>query len=733
MDRSFPPRYPVLVSSSSLDALIYASLPQDLAIHNHTCTCTSPSSPSQLSPPNPPCPNMGLKDTIFSRLDSSTPPPVPPKDWTPPGSPSRSANISAHTSPRNSPGTTRRKTSKRKPKRSLGLGLLDFSIPGATATNSDEFLSPSLSVSSLPLATPPLGTPDLLPDLPAPLPRHPDLLDESEDDDGDTRSWYDMNCVVRRGGTIPHHPFRQDFVPYMQAYSEAAFANDEATFELLKKVSPPGSPTFWDYGSRPPATVLDLGSGKGYWAVDAATTWKFAGTKVTAFDLIDLGRPLREQLDPEIAENMYWVRGNFLLRKLPFKDNSFELVRMANLHLAVPHHAWYPLIQEVHRVLKPGGRIELIDDQLFFPKIQYPFDWIDDPRKASRRNARVMEDPLQLNFLPGSTRVPSDLLSSASSKPVPAPVAEFRESVDNAKYLEAQFERMLVEKYGIYPRPHKVISEIFDSVFGSTNYHRLLDMQVAVPVAPEEPAEKPTGRRSTDDDRSRILGLGITIEWDKKDRPALQRATSSRTNIPRIPRPQGMSSKAERVLVGNRSMDYRKLPPYQAEGIIILPSTFIPCQPDVLEMHACRHMNTLLACSYALRSFLLEEARKLNEAHKTHVSFDESMFDDTFKDMMSDYESFKRRRMNWPRDLPGVMFEEDEPVESSFNIPFLGSPLFSKDSGSSRPNFFGRHRAHSMSGEPLFKRVEGQADDVIVRTFRVFSARKPVHAKGANV
>ncbi|CAL1694597.1 unnamed protein product [Somion occarium] len=109
-------------------------------------------------------------------------------------------------------------------------------------------------------------------------------------------------------------------------------------------------------------------------------------------------------------------------------------------------------------------------------------------------------------------------------------------------------------------------------------------------------------------------------------------------------------------------------------------------------------MNALLAL------FLLEEA------HKTDMPSNEWEFDNPFKDMIWDYECFNCLRTNWPQDILDVMFEEHELVESSFNIPFLGSPLFSKDRGSSCPNFFGRRRAQSMSGKPSFKRVKGPAD-----------------------
>lgn len=53
--------------------------------------------------------------------------------------------------------------------------------------------------------------------------------------------------------------------------------------------------------------------------------------------------------------------------KLPFPDNTFDLVRMANLALCIPYDQWELVLRQVHRVLMPGGRLELIDDDIYFP------------------------------------------------------------------------------------------------------------------------------------------------------------------------------------------------------------------------------------------------------------------------------------------------------------------------------------------------------------------------------
>jgi len=53
--------------------------------------------------------------------------------------------------------------------------------------------------------------------------------------------------------------------------------------------------------------------------------------------------------------------------KFPFPDDTFDFVRMANLALCIPYDKWEFVLGQVHRVLTPGGRLELIDDDIYFP------------------------------------------------------------------------------------------------------------------------------------------------------------------------------------------------------------------------------------------------------------------------------------------------------------------------------------------------------------------------------
>ncbi|KJA28486.1 hypothetical protein HYPSUDRAFT_51277 [Hypholoma sublateritium FD-334 SS-4] len=159
------------------------------------------------------------------------------------------------------------------------------------------------------------------------------------------------------------HPYHEH-VPYMQAYDPILLDNDYHTDLLLRHLSD-GRPAFHDFGKRPPATVLDLGCGQGHWVLHAANLWR--QSQITGLDIVDITLPAFET-----TENAWFKQGNFLDKKLPFPSKSFEFVRMANLALCIPKDLWTQLLDEIRRVLTPGGRVEIIDDQIHFPYAKLP-------------------------------------------------------------------------------------------------------------------------------------------------------------------------------------------------------------------------------------------------------------------------------------------------------------------------------------------------------------------------
>jgi len=84
----------------------------------------------------------------------------------------------------------------------------------------------------------------------------------------------------------------------------------------------------------------------------------------------------------------------------------------------------------------------------------------------------------------------------------------------------------------------------------------------------------------------------------------------------------------------------------QSPGLILWPSTFIPMEPLELEMHACKHMHVLLGCKAALSDFIQDVKGTDGRAHISQVELN---------DLTWEYECFRRKRFNWPAELPSLI------------------------------------------------------------------------------
>ena len=182
MDGVFPPQFPVLVSSSSLDALIYASAPQACATQTRNSSLPSFHHLRSALVAKGYVPTSMLSQDILctprSSLDEEKRPPLPPKDWSPNRSHlrtlSRSSRQSAGSPSRSPAGSTRRVFSIRAPRPRLPFAL-DLTLPGSTAANSPEPFTPPLSGSPTLCESPRSSSPERSPLLK--LPTHPDYVE----------------------------------------------------------------------------------------------------------------------------------------------------------------------------------------------------------------------------------------------------------------------------------------------------------------------------------------------------------------------------------------------------------------------------------------------------------------------------------------------------------------------------------------------------------------------------
>ncbi|HEX8982683.1 MAG TPA: methyltransferase domain-containing protein [Ktedonobacterales bacterium] len=106
---------------------------------------------------------------------------------------------------------------------------------------------------------------------------------------------------------------------------------------------------------RDPRAILDVACGTGRWAIEMASMFPQAST--VGFDMTPLPP------DAGAAHNFTFVQGN-MFEGLPFPDDSFDFVHQRLVTVAIPTTQWLPQVQELLRVTRPGGWVELVEGDL---------------------------------------------------------------------------------------------------------------------------------------------------------------------------------------------------------------------------------------------------------------------------------------------------------------------------------------------------------------------------------
>jgi ubiquinone/menaquinone biosynthesis C-methylase UbiE len=112
---------------------------------------------------------------------------------------------------------------------------------------------------------------------------------------------------------------------------------------------------------RYPHAILDVATGTGRWAIDMAKV--FPRATVTGLDII---APPADDASagtyaPGTRPANYTFQQGDIFAGLPFTSGSFDFVHMRLVYAATPVDKWQPLVEELVRVTKPGGYIELVE------------------------------------------------------------------------------------------------------------------------------------------------------------------------------------------------------------------------------------------------------------------------------------------------------------------------------------------------------------------------------------
>ncbi|KAI7868757.1 S-adenosyl-L-methionine-dependent methyltransferase [Spinellus fusiger] len=123
--------------------------------------------------------------------------------------------------------------------------------------------------------------------------------------------------------------------------------------------------------------VLDIGCGPGWWTLDMARD--YPNSQFVAIDMADVF--VTENLPPNVTFHVSNA-GNGLM----FEDNSFDFVFQRYLVMGFSVQQYKKSIQEMKRVLKPSGRMEVLEFVVDYidggPALQQVTDWISQAMTA---------------------------------------------------------------------------------------------------------------------------------------------------------------------------------------------------------------------------------------------------------------------------------------------------------------------------------------------------------------
>lgn len=300
-------------------------------------------------------------------------------------------------------------------------------------------------------------------------------------------------------------------------------------------------------------------------------------------------------------------------------------MRLNSAVTTIPGERWDFVLSEVHRVLSPGGRLELIHDQLCFSSLgpETPVSCTFTPSKSQHDSHFNIREAAKGMALPRSKK---------------SPYEDWEAEMRNCGDVERLYLDMLARRYGVHPQPGTILANAIQRRFGSKTMIKASNVHVCLP-SQDFMTRSRVGPPPKKAPKKREFGISITIDWgpDKPSKtfgklptapPAPPPAESlSLTSLPPV-----LSKKAA-SLMGVAQLSPVGAP-YQPPGVIVVhtssrgtshPMTFLPMSPTELDMHSNKHVDSLLSAKHALEAHT-EELRRQGKPPMLREGLDDALW-----------------------------------------------------------------------------------------------------------
>ncbi len=333
---------------------------------------------------------------------------------------------------------------------------------------------------------------------------------------------------------------------------------------------------------------------------------------------------------------------------------------MANLSLAIPHDKWDFVISEVRRVLKVGGLLEIIDDEVLFPYGAFPIRVA--PSGHHQRSGRVSHDPCYPRVISdgegsdtdsstysgdddkefertlkgeGMNRRRPGSLWAANVDSRRYPMSYFQQWTNNyqiARGVEDSFVGMLQQR-SIHLTPQELVHRLRHA-FGYKNCSnpQTYDITLAPVFTPETIQPEKTKIDDLLWSDTHLLDSPEEMEWGY--------SSGSDGDSPVLPTPPQHSAKA----AGRLGISYSTLVAatattatvrrqhqaprrsLQSPGIIVSPSTFIALTPIETEFHACKWIHTVLGCKPAIADYVRSDDGQIGRKEMDEAELEDALW-----------------------------------------------------------------------------------------------------------